>query len=722
MVFLVKYLREFMKKFLTILLVSMMLPISSVLSFIDTDQSHPNIDAIYWMNAYQYMVGYDDDSFRPDSAINRAEFLKVILTMTNNDVNLQEDAVYEDVKKGEWFFTYVSNATDLGLISGYPDGLFRPNAKIRVSEASKIISLSFDLPVGSKLRGDRWYSPYVRFMNENDLLPEDVVDPRSVMTRAQAAEVLYRVAQYVGFEPSVVPDDSDGSGDDDSEQDQGGNTGGDIDCEAAEGDSCFYISVDGSGDGSLLNPAGKFGDIVSQVGPGDYVYFRGGVYGEDNMTVFTSAIDYTYASGNRTGCQIIDGQCRFDVKSFIPATSFDGYASNAPAFNASSGTIDKKIVVKPFPGEAVTLDASDYFANRTLWWPYMNAAVFLGKSNWSVENFDIVGATIYITGNDTVNVDVVGNKVHDLTIDGGENPGLITIDRGIGYGGPSNIRVLNNELYNFYDIDSPGQIPGVDYEHHGAITMLSRQHYEGFTGGGTGRVEISGNEIHNVPDIFYMKNPATGPLVIENNHFRDSYALGVMNASNVNFENNLVEDVDFGFWRVSGGLENNAQMIGIDGQNVSVTNNTFVNFNSLAGLSAYTNGFVSRNNVFFGMTGLYDEWSNWSTPAYLYVREDVADSYPGTSGSVLNTVTSDSNCFVSPHAEFNFTQRRFNYLATGGATAVQNLGPQQSADIYDLDLNSEFIVSSNLSDVFHNSSAGNYALKSGVCTGKGKQS
>lgn len=722
------------------------LPFSSAMAFTDTDQSHPNIDAIYWMNAYQYMVGYDNDTFRPERAINRAEFLKVILTMTNNDVNLSDEVTYQDVKKGEWFFTFVANATDLGYISGYPDGLFRPNAKIRVSEAAKIISLSFDLPVGPKVRGDRWYTPYVRYMTENNLLPVDVVDPRNVMTRAQAAEVLYRVANFIEFEPAVGGGSTgSGSGDggttgntggssssgsgggsstgdsgDGGTTDSGATTGGGTqaaDCEAASGHNCYYIAPNGTGNGSMASPAGKFGDIASQVMPGDYVYFRGGTYGESNMTTFTSAIDHTFIEGvrNTTGCERIDGACRFDVKSFIPLTDFNGYASDEPTFNVASGTSNNKITVKAYRDENPVLDASAYFRDRTLEWPYMNAAVYVDESNWVVEGFDIVGGLVYIGGEDTRNVDIVGNRIHDLTILGGENPGLVTIDRGWTYGGPSNIRVLNNELFNFYDTNSPGQIPGNDVEHHGAITMLSAQAYVGFAAGGTGRVEIKGNEFYNVPQAFYMKNPATGPLVIENNHFRDLYTLGVMNASNVSFHNNLVEDIEQGFWRVSGANQSSSQMIGIDGQNVSITNNTFVNFDYLAGISAYTNGFVSRNNVFFGMTGYHDEYSNWSTPSYIYVREDLADAYPGTSGSVLHTVTSDNNCFISPYSNFNFTQRRFNSPNT-----TLNLGRIESADVYGLDVNSEFRVSTNLSDIFQNPAAGNYSLRSGVCTGKGK--
>ena len=83
--------------------------------------------------------GYADGTFRPDAPISRAEFAKIAVSFTQNNGS----AVYNyftDVKTTDWFATYVTAAKDAGLIEGYSDGSFKPESKITRAEACAIVN------------------------------------------------------------------------------------------------------------------------------------------------------------------------------------------------------------------------------------------------------------------------------------------------------------------------------------------------------------------------------------------------------------------------------------------------------------------------------------------------------------------------------------------------------------------------------------------------------
>lgn len=84
--------------------------------------------------------GYSDNSFRPDAAINRAEAIKILLEATDlEEIEGESGKTFPDVKQTAWFAPYVALATMHTIMSGYPDGYFRPEQPITRAEAAKII-------------------------------------------------------------------------------------------------------------------------------------------------------------------------------------------------------------------------------------------------------------------------------------------------------------------------------------------------------------------------------------------------------------------------------------------------------------------------------------------------------------------------------------------------------------------------------------------------------
>lgn len=82
--------------------------------------------------------GMGDGTFAPNRSITRAEFAKIIV-MTSGQYDAKASCEFTDVKSGDWFYSYVASAKNLGLISGRSDTVFDPNAPITRAEICIIV-------------------------------------------------------------------------------------------------------------------------------------------------------------------------------------------------------------------------------------------------------------------------------------------------------------------------------------------------------------------------------------------------------------------------------------------------------------------------------------------------------------------------------------------------------------------------------------------------------
>lgn len=85
-----------------------------------------------------YIIGYPDDTFRPESSITRAE-IATILSRVYIGAEQTEDIGYIDVAPDLWSASAISKVTKFGLLNGYPDGTFRPDHAITRGEVLTII-------------------------------------------------------------------------------------------------------------------------------------------------------------------------------------------------------------------------------------------------------------------------------------------------------------------------------------------------------------------------------------------------------------------------------------------------------------------------------------------------------------------------------------------------------------------------------------------------------
>ena len=82
--------------------------------------------------------GYEDGTFKPNAPITRAEFTAIATRFF--DYEAEYDGAFNDVSARAWYADYVQAAVDMGLVDGYPDGGFHPDAYITRAEACTIVN------------------------------------------------------------------------------------------------------------------------------------------------------------------------------------------------------------------------------------------------------------------------------------------------------------------------------------------------------------------------------------------------------------------------------------------------------------------------------------------------------------------------------------------------------------------------------------------------------
>ena len=91
-----------------------------------------------------YIQGYPDNSVKPDNNITRAEVAMIFFRLlSNSDKNNPQPTVFSDVASGAWYAQAVNYLASKGILEGYPDGTFKPNAPITRAEFATI-ALRFD--------------------------------------------------------------------------------------------------------------------------------------------------------------------------------------------------------------------------------------------------------------------------------------------------------------------------------------------------------------------------------------------------------------------------------------------------------------------------------------------------------------------------------------------------------------------------------------------------
>jgi hypothetical protein len=175
-------------------------------AFNDVSASHKNNLAISWLKSNAVIAGYDDGSFKPEAAINRAELMKILVEGMGVTPNVNENKnCFPDVKE-DWYAKYVCYAKTQGWVQGYPDGNFKPAQNVNDVEALKMILESQEIsePAGFStvyyqgLPNTEWFYPYI--LTAEKLNIGGPYELGVAMNRGEVAEVIFR-----GLATKLVP-------------------------------------------------------------------------------------------------------------------------------------------------------------------------------------------------------------------------------------------------------------------------------------------------------------------------------------------------------------------------------------------------------------------------------------------------------------------------------------------------------------------------------------
>ena len=169
----------------------------------------PSKPALNTDDHYAYIMGYPDGTVQPNGYITRAEastiFFRLLMDATREEYWAVSNE-YTDVKDGDWYNNAISTLSNAGIVSGYPDGTFRPNAPITRAEMSKIIALFAKLDKTNDRFTDiagHWAEAYIRLAAGNGWIegyPDGSFRPNQSITRAETVTMINRVLERVPSE------------------------------------------------------------------------------------------------------------------------------------------------------------------------------------------------------------------------------------------------------------------------------------------------------------------------------------------------------------------------------------------------------------------------------------------------------------------------------------------------------------------------------------------
>jgi hypothetical protein len=114
-------------------------------AFSDLPPNHPVYEAAEFLKSQGIISGYPDGTFKPDKGVNRAEAIKLIIAPLVDTAVLQQltSSPFTDVKPNDWFIGYVEAARQNTIIDGPPSkGAFNGGNPVLKAEFIKMLELA----------------------------------------------------------------------------------------------------------------------------------------------------------------------------------------------------------------------------------------------------------------------------------------------------------------------------------------------------------------------------------------------------------------------------------------------------------------------------------------------------------------------------------------------------------------------------------------------------
>ncbi len=195
-------------RFLTVIqtLTLALLPFQALAAanFPDVPVSNAHYQAIQYLRDRNIVNGFPDGLFRPDNVVTRAEIIKIASNGAGIATNsfAGQASTFPDVANNHPLKQYINWAQTTGIVKGYFDGTFRPEATVTRGEAAKILlkinNIQPDPPINYYFLDAPQtmdLSPFIYFAVLKNLVTANgnIYGTGIGMKRGDVAEMMYRV-------------------------------------------------------------------------------------------------------------------------------------------------------------------------------------------------------------------------------------------------------------------------------------------------------------------------------------------------------------------------------------------------------------------------------------------------------------------------------------------------------------------------------------------------
>lgn len=151
-----------------------------------------------------FLVGYAEGTFGPERNMTRAEVTTMFARLLTEQIEADKtySSTFNDVAKDCWAANYIGYMQQFGIVTGYEDGSFRPDAPVTRAEFAAIASRFEKLTQGSKsftdVPGTHWAVRYINFAATRGWVTgyeDGTFKPEHSITRAEVAAVTCRLLE-----------------------------------------------------------------------------------------------------------------------------------------------------------------------------------------------------------------------------------------------------------------------------------------------------------------------------------------------------------------------------------------------------------------------------------------------------------------------------------------------------------------------------------------------
>ena len=153
---------------------------------------------------YAFLVGYADGTFGQECNMTRAEVTTMFARLLTEQIEADKtySSTFNDVAKDCWAANYIGYMQQFGIVTGYEDGSFRPDAPVTRAEFAAIASRFEKLTQGSASFTDvpdtHWAVKYINFAATRGWVTgyeDGTFKPEHSITRAEVAAVTCRLLE-----------------------------------------------------------------------------------------------------------------------------------------------------------------------------------------------------------------------------------------------------------------------------------------------------------------------------------------------------------------------------------------------------------------------------------------------------------------------------------------------------------------------------------------------